>query len=81
MDNKLTLEVIDEVIDGDRKIATEAVASGVKKAQDQWVESALIVEALAIEIIKVSRSSLSDNAIAAQLRAIAISLESRKNLH
>ena len=81
MDKKQTLEVIDEVVDGDRKIAREAVATGVKQAQDQWIESALIAEALALEIIKVSRSSLSEDAIAAHLRAIAIALESKKNLH
>jgi len=57
------------------------VANGVRQAQDQWVESNLIVEALALEIVKVSRSSLSENAIADHLRAIAISLESKKNLH
>ena len=81
MDKKQTLEVIDEVVEGDRKIAREAVANGVRQAQDQWVESNLIVEALALEIIKISRSNLSENAIAAHLRAIAISLESNKNLH
>ena len=81
MDKKQTLEVIDEVVEGDRKIAREAVANGVRQAQDQWVESNLIVEALALEIVKVSRSSLSENAIADHSRAIAISLESKKNLH
>ena len=81
MDKKQTLEVIDEVVEGDRKIAREAVATGVRQAQDQWIESTLIAEALALEIIKVSRSSLSENAIAAHLRAIAISLESEKKLH
>ena len=81
MDKKQTLEVMDEVIEGDRKIAREAVANGVRQAQDQWVESNLIVEALALEIVKVSRSSLSENAIADHLRAIAISLESEKSLH
>ena len=81
MDKKQTLEVIDQVIEGDRKIAREAVADGVRQAQDQWVESALIAEALALEIIKVSQSNLSENAIAAHLRAIAKSLESKKNLH
>ena len=81
MDKKQTLEVIDEVVEGDRKIAREAVATGVRQAQDQWIESTLIAEALAFEIIKVSRSSLSENAIAAHLRAIAISLESKQNLH
>ena len=81
MDKKQTLEVIDEVVEGDRKIAREAVATGVRHAQDQWIESTLIAEALALEIIKVSRSSLSENAIAAHRRAIAISLESKQNLH
>ena len=81
MDKKQTLEVIDEVVDGDRKIAREAIATGVRQAQDQWIESTLIAEALALEIINVSQSSLSENAIAAHLRAIAISLESKKNLH
>ena len=81
MDKKQTLEVIDEVVEGDRKIAREAVANGVRQAQDQWVESNLIAEALALEIVKVSRSSLSENAIADHLRAIAISLESEKSLH
>ena len=81
MDKRQTLEVIDEVVEGDRKIAREAVANGVRQAQDQWVESNLIAEALALEIVKVSRSSLSDNAIADHLRAIAISLESKTNLH
>ena len=81
MGKKQTLEVMDEVIEGDRKIAREAVANGVRQAQDQWVESNLIAEALALEIVKISRSSLSDNAIADHLRAIAISLESNKNLH
>ena len=81
MDKKQTLEVIDEVVEGDRKIAREAVATGVRQAQDQWIESTLIAEALALEIIKVSRSGLSESAIAAHLRAIAISLESNKNLH
>ena len=81
MDKKETIAVIDEVVDGDRKIAREAVADGVRQAQDQWVESNLIAEALALEIIKISRSNLSENAIAAHLRAIASSLESNKNLH
>ena len=81
MDKKQTLEVIDEVVEGDRKIAREAIATGVRQAQDQWIESTLITEALALEIINVSQSSLSENAIAAHLRAIAISLESKKNLH
>ena len=81
MDKKQTLEVIDEVVEADRKIAREAIATGVKQAQDQWIESTLIAEALALEIIKVSRSSRSESAIAAHLRAIAISLESKKNLH
>jgi len=81
MDKKQTIAVIHEVVEGDRKIAREAVADGVRQAQDQWVESNLIVEALALEIIKISRSNLSENAIAAHLRAIAISLESNKNLH
>ena len=81
MDKKRTIAVIDEVVEGDRKIAREAVADGVRQAQDQWVESNLIAEALAFEIIKISRSSLSENAIAAHLRAIAISLDSNKNLH
>ena len=52
MDKKQTLEVIDEVVEGDRKIAREAVATGVRQAQDQWIESTLIAEALALEIIK-----------------------------
>ena len=81
MDKKQTLQVMDEVIEGDRKIAREAVANGVRQAQDQWVESNLIAEALALEIVKISRSSLSENVIADHLRAIAISLESNKNLH
>jgi|TARA_A100001037_G_scaffold27190_1_gene21939 hypothetical protein len=81
MDKKQTLEVIDEVVEADRKIAREAIATGVRQAQDQWIESTLIAEALALEIIKVSRSSLSESAIAAHLRAIAISLESEKSLH
>ena len=81
MDKKQTLEVIDEVVEADRKIAREAIATGVRQAQDQWIESNLIAEALALEIIKVSRSSLSEGAIAAHLRAIAISLESEKSLH
>ena len=81
MDKKQTLEVIDEVVEADRKIAREAIATGVRQAQDQWIESTLIAEALALEIIKVSRSSLSESAIVAHLRAIAISLESEKNLH
>ena len=81
MDKKQTLEVIDEVVAGDRKIAREAIANGVRHAQDQWIESTLIAEALALEIIQVSRSSLSENAIAAHLRAVATSLESKKNLH
>ena len=81
MDKKQTLELIDEIVEGDRKIAREAVANGVRQAQDQWVESNLIAEALALEIVKVSRSSLSENAIADHLRAIAISLESEKSLH
>ena len=81
MDKKQTLEVIDEVVEADRKIAREAIATGVRQAQDQWIESTLIAEALALEIIKVSRSSLHESAIAAHLRAIAISLESKKNLH
>ena len=81
MDKKQTLEVIDEVVEGDRKIAREAVANGVRQAQDQSVESNLIAEALALEIVKISRSSLSENAIADHLRAIAISLESKRNLH
>ena len=81
MDKKQTIAVIHEVVEGDRKIAREAVADGVRQAQDQWVESNLIVEALALEIIKISRSSLSENAIAAHLRAVATSLESKKNLH
>ena len=71
----------DEVVDGDRKIAREAVSDGVRQAQDQWIESNLIAEALALEIIKISRSNLSENAIAAHLRAIASSLESNKNIH
>ena len=81
MDKKRTIAVIDEVVEGDRKIAREAVADGVRQAQDQWVESNLIAEALALDIIKVSSSNLSENAIAAHLRAIAKSLESKKNLH
>ncbi len=81
MDKKQSLEVIDKVVEADRKIAREAIATGVRQAQDQWIESTLIAEALALEIIKVSRSSLSENAIAAHLRAIAMSLESKKNLH
>ena len=81
MDKKQTLEVIDEVVEADRKIAREAIATGVRQAQDQWIESTLIAEALALEIIKVSRSNLSESAIAAHLRAIAISLESEKSLH
>ena len=48
MDKKQTLEVIDEVVEGDRKIAREAVATGVRQAQDQWIESTLIAEALAL---------------------------------
>ena len=79
MDKKQTLEVMEEVVD--RKIAREAIANGVRHAQDQWIESTLIAEALALEIIKVSRSNLSENAIAAHLRAVATSLESKKNLH
>ena len=81
MDKKQSLEVIDKVVEADRKIAREAIATGVRQAQDQWIVSTLIAEALALEIIKVSRSSLSENAIAAHLRAIAMSLESKKNLH
>jgi len=81
MDKKQTLEVIDEVVEGNRKIAREAITNGVRHAQDQWVESTLIAEALALEIIKLSRSSLSENAIAAHLRVVATSLESKKNLH
>ena len=81
MDKKQTLEVIDEVVEADRKIAREAIATGVRQAQDQWIESTLIAEALALEIIKISRSSLSETAIAAHLRTIAISLESEKSLH
>ena len=81
MDKKQSLEVIDEVVEADRKIAREAIATGVRQAQDQWIESTLIAEELALEIIKVSRSSLSESAIAVHPRAIAISLESDKSLH
>ena len=81
MNKKQTLDVIDEVVEADRKIAREAIATGVRQAQDQWIESTLIAEALALEIIKVSRSSLSESAIATHLHAIAISLESENSLH
>ena len=73
--------MIDEVVEADGEIALEAIATGVRQEQYQWIKSTLIAEALTLEIIKVSRSNLSENAIAAPLRTIAISLESEKTLN
>ena len=60
MDKKQTLEVIDEVVEADRKIAREAVANGVRQAQDQWIESTLIAEALALDCLLYTSPSPRD---------------------
>jgi len=73
--------IIDQVQSADKETARAAVARGVKEAQEKWIESALITEALALEIINIARLSQTESRIAAQLRAIALSLDTKVNLH
>ena len=65
----------------DRKTANEAIAKGVREAQNQWIEAGLIAEVLAAELVKVAQNSQSGAAIAAGLRSIAGRIESENNLH
>ena len=73
--------IIDQVQSADKETARAAVARGVKEAQAKWIESALITEALALEIINIARLSQTESRIAAQLRTIALSLDTKVNLH
>lgn len=81
MVKKETQELIEQVQTADREIARDAVSKGVSDAQEQWIEASLIVEALAHEIINITRTSQTGPKIAAQLRKIAASLEAKPDLH
>ena len=76
-----TLELIANVRSNDRKIACQQVASGVKAAQEKWIEAELIAEALTLELIEVAQTSLHSEKIAEHLRQIAAAVEDKANLH
>ena len=73
--------LISQVQSADKEASRAAVGRGVKEAQEKWIESALITEALTLEIINIARLSQTESRIAAQLRAIATSLDTKGNLH
>ncbi|MEL0048453.1 MAG: hypothetical protein VW867_07390 [Gammaproteobacteria bacterium] len=78
---KSTKALFDEAQAADRKTANEAIAKGVREAQNHWIEAGLIAGVLAAELVKVAQNSQSGAAIAAGLRSIAGRIESENNLH
>ena len=81
IDPDIARELIAEVNASDREQARRAIAGGVKVAQDQWIEARLIVEALALELMAVAELSCSGADVAAHLRALARTLETRADWH
>ena len=73
--------LIAEVVAEDRERARQAIADGVRAAQDNWIEAQLIAEALALELIDFAQQDESATHIAAHLRALALAIESQSELH
>lgn len=74
-------ELMAEVVAEDRDRARQAIASGVRKAQDNWIEAPLIAEALALELISFAQQEPSAKQIAARLRGLAQAIEGQSELH
>ena len=76
-----TEELISEVNASDRQQARAAIADGVRAAENQWLEARFIAEALALELMSVSRRADSPIEVAAHLRALADVLEAQVDVH
>ena len=70
-----------EVTDQDRARAREAIAAGVREAQEHWIETRLIAEALALELIALGRGSGTAGEVAAHLRSLAALVEAQEQYH
>lgn len=81
MDEKTASSLIGRVRADDLERARTAIGNGVQCAEDQWIESGLIADALASELIKVALASQSGTKIAADLRALAQVVESEYLSH
>ena len=64
MDEKTASSLIGRVRADDLERARTAIGNGVQCAEDQWIESGLIADALASELIKVALASQSGAKIA-----------------
>ena len=67
-------ELLDEVRASDRRDARLAIANGVKAAQEKWIESSLIAEALVVELMGVVQNNNTKQTTAAYLRKLAESI-------
>jgi hypothetical protein len=74
-------ELIDEVRTGDKETARSLINDGVQNAQGKWIEAPIIVEALALEIIDIVRTTQDDEKIAHLLRALASSIDKTSSWH
>lgn len=75
------VELINEVRTSDSELARAAVHSGVKKAQDHWIEAQLIAEALTFELVKIVALTQTNAEVAAQLIDLAERLKSQPDVH
>ncbi len=81
LDAHEAIELIGQVQEADREMARLAIAHGVQTATEQWIESQLITEALALELIAVARHNQSGEKVAAYLRELASVVESQADYH
>lgn len=75
------VSLMDEANESDRAMAREAVADGVRSAEDLWIESHFILEALVAELVERVSETQSNQKIAIGLRKLADQLESKAELH
>ena len=70
-----------EVSSADCKAARAAIAAGVQKAQDQWLEPHWIVDALAQELCSLALDQSNGAQLAAYLRTLADEVEHLAPVH
>ncbi len=81
MDNKKLETMIGQVRIADRERVRRLIGHGVQAAQEQWIESGLIGDALILEWIKVIQEHQSGKQVAEDLRALADRVDSQYPTH
>ena len=81
MDNKKLETMIGQVRIADRERARRLISHGVQAAQEQWIESGLIGDALISEWIRVIQDHQSGKQVAKDLRALADRVDSQYPTH